>query len=87
MFAELERKSFDLGQRMAERGFGYDDNPYKNVQPRLAAKWDQGYAAACAMQSLADSLNALAPAMEQPAEAQPTAAEVQRAALRLVNAS
>jgi hypothetical protein len=86
MFADLERKSFELGQRMAEKGFGYDDNPYNSVQPRLAAKWDQGYAAACAMQALAENLNAMAPATRQPVESQPTAAEVQRAALRLVNA-
>jgi hypothetical protein len=86
MFADLERKSFELGQRMAEKGFAYSDNPYNSVQPRLAAKWDQGFAASCAMQSLADNLNAMAAAAAQPAEAQPTAAEVQRAALRLVNA-
>jgi hypothetical protein len=86
MFAELERKSFELGQRMAEKGFGYDDNPYNSVQPRLAAKWDQGFAATCAIQSLVDNLNAAAAKAEQPAEAQPAVAEVQRAALRLVNA-
>jgi hypothetical protein len=86
MFADLERKSFELGQRMAEKGFGYGDNPYNSVQPRLATKWDQGYAAACAMQSLAENLNAMAPVATQPVESQPTAAEVQRAALRLVNA-
>lgn len=86
MFADLERKSFELGQRMAEKGFGYGDNPYNSVQPRLATKWDQGYAAACAMQSLAENLNAMAPVATRPVESQPTAAEVQRAALRLVNA-
>lgn len=82
MFPKLERKAFDLGQRMAETGFGVDDNPFQGVQPRLSARWDQGYSKVCAIRALAESFAAArepSPAVQQPA------VEPQRATLRVVN--
>lgn len=43
MFSDLEDRAFLLGRRMAEAAFSMDDNPFANLQPRLARKWIDGY--------------------------------------------
>jgi hypothetical protein len=43
MFSDLEDRAFLLGRRMAEAAFSMDDNPYTNLQPRLARKWVDGF--------------------------------------------
>jgi hypothetical protein len=43
MFSDLEDKAFLLGRRMAEATFSMDDNPFANLQPRLARKWLDGF--------------------------------------------
>ncbi|NJN40035.1 MAG: hypothetical protein HC807_03060 [Gammaproteobacteria bacterium] len=43
MFNDLEDKAFLLGRRMAEAAFSMDDNPFTNLQPRLARKWLDGF--------------------------------------------
>lgn len=43
MFSDLEDKAFLLGRRMAEATFTMDDNPFANLQPRLARKWIDGF--------------------------------------------
>lgn len=43
MFSDLEDKAFLLGRRMAETAFSMDDNPFANLQPRLARRWLDGY--------------------------------------------
>ena len=43
MFSDLEHKAFLLGRRMAETAFSMDDNPFANLQPRLARRWLDGY--------------------------------------------
>lgn len=43
MFNDQEDRAFLLGRRMAETAFTMDDNPFTNLQPRLARKWLDGY--------------------------------------------
>jgi hypothetical protein len=43
MFSDLEHRAFQLGRRMAETAFSIDDNPFANLQPRLARKWIDGF--------------------------------------------
>jgi len=43
MFSDLEDKAFLLGRRMAESAFSMDDNPFANLQPRLARRWLDGF--------------------------------------------
>ena len=43
MFSDLEDRAFSLGRRMAEAAFAMDDNPFANLQPRLARKWLDGF--------------------------------------------
>ena len=43
MFSAQEDKAFALGRRMAEAGFSMDDNPFTNLQPRLARRWLDGF--------------------------------------------
>jgi len=43
MFSDLEHKAFLLGRRMADTAFSMDDNPFTNLQPRLARRWLDGY--------------------------------------------
>jgi hypothetical protein len=46
LFAERERKTLDLGRRMAAAGFSLQDNPFAQVHPRFAGQWAHGYFAA-----------------------------------------
>jgi len=43
MFSDLEDRAFLLGRRMAEAAFAMDDNPFANLQPRLARRWLDGF--------------------------------------------
>jgi len=43
VFSDLEDRAFLLGRRMAETAFTMDDNPFTNLQPRLARKWLDGF--------------------------------------------
>jgi hypothetical protein len=43
MFSDLENRAFLLGRRMADAAFSMDDNPFANLQPRLARKWVDGF--------------------------------------------
>jgi hypothetical protein len=43
MFSDLEDRAFLLGRRMAEAAFSMDDNPFANLQPRLARRWLDGF--------------------------------------------
>lgn len=43
MFSDQEDKAFALGRRMAEAAFSMDDNPFTNLQPRLARRWLDGF--------------------------------------------
>jgi hypothetical protein len=43
MFSNQEDRAFGLGRRMAEAAFSMDDNPYANLQPRLARRWLDGF--------------------------------------------
>jgi hypothetical protein len=43
VFSDLEDKAFLLGRRMAEAAFSMDDNPFANLQPRLARRWLDGF--------------------------------------------
>jgi len=43
MFSDQEDRAFALGRRMAEAAFSMDDNPYANLQPRLARRWLDGF--------------------------------------------
>ncbi|MFO1363676.1 MAG: hypothetical protein U1F45_14580 [Burkholderiales bacterium] len=56
MFADQERKAFDLGRRMAEAGFGLEDNPFVRIHPRLATQWTHGFFAANALNGLRAAL-------------------------------
>ncbi len=56
MFSDLEDRAFVLGRRMAEAAFLMDDNPFANLQPRLARKWLDGFVSANAMHSKASWL-------------------------------
>lgn len=51
MFSDLEDRAFLLGRRMAEAAFSMDDNPFTNLQPRLARKWLDGYVSENALHS------------------------------------
>jgi len=61
LFAEQERKAFDLGRRMAEAGFSLQDNPFAQVHPRFAAQWSHGYFAAHTLRGITSALAALEP--------------------------
>jgi hypothetical protein len=56
LFAEQERKAFDLGRRMAEAGFTLQDNPFEQVHPRFAAQWAHGYFAANTLRGITSAL-------------------------------
>lgn len=56
MFAEQERKAFDLGRRMAAAGFSLQDNPFAQVHPRFAAQWAHGYFAAHTLDGITSAL-------------------------------
>jgi len=43
VFSDLEDKAFTLGRRMAEAAFSMNDNPFANLQPRLARRWLDGF--------------------------------------------
>jgi hypothetical protein len=43
MFTDLEHRAFLLGRRMAEAAFSMDDNPFAQLQPRLARRWLDGF--------------------------------------------
>jgi len=43
VFSDQEDKAFALGRRMAEAAFTMDDNPFTNLQPRLARRWLDGF--------------------------------------------
>ncbi|MCL4802468.1 MAG: hypothetical protein KJ025_22965 [Burkholderiales bacterium] len=43
MFSDLEDRAFLLGRRMAAATFSIDDNPFAQLQPRLARKWLDGF--------------------------------------------
>jgi hypothetical protein len=43
MFSDLEHRAFLLGRRMAEAAFTMDDNPFAQLQPRLARRWLDGF--------------------------------------------
>jgi len=43
MFSDQENRAFLLGRRMADAAFSMDDNPFVNLQPRLARKWIDGF--------------------------------------------
>ncbi|MCC6610110.1 MAG: hypothetical protein IT515_10645 [Burkholderiales bacterium] len=43
MFSDLEHRAFLLGRRMSGAAFSLDDNPYTQLQPRLARKWLDGF--------------------------------------------
>ncbi len=51
MFSDLEDRAFLLGRRMAETAFTMDDNPFANLQPRLARKWLDGFVSETALHS------------------------------------
>lgn len=51
MFSDLEDRAFLLGRRMAEAAFTMDDNPFANLQPRLARKWLDGFVSETALHS------------------------------------
>ncbi len=56
MFAEQERKAFDLGRRMASAGFSIQDNPFAQVHPRFAAQWAHGFVAAHTLDGISSAL-------------------------------
>jgi hypothetical protein len=56
LFAEQERKAFDLGRRMAAAGFSLQDNPFAQVHPRFAAQWAHGYFAAHTLDGITSAL-------------------------------
>jgi hypothetical protein len=56
LFAEQERKAFDLGRRMAAAGFSLQDNPFAQVHPRFAAQWAHGYFAAHTLHGITSRL-------------------------------
>ena len=43
MFSDQEDRAFSLGRRMAEAAFTMEDNPFANLQPRLARRWLDGF--------------------------------------------
>ncbi|MCZ7563738.1 MAG: hypothetical protein M5U08_07960 [Burkholderiales bacterium] len=43
MFNDLEDRAFRLGRRMAVATFSIEDNPFAQLQPRLARKWLDGF--------------------------------------------
>ena len=49
MFSDLEDRAFLLGRRMAGTAFSMDDNPFANLQPRLARKWLDGFVSETAL--------------------------------------
>jgi hypothetical protein len=51
VFSDLEDRAFLLGRRMAEAAFCMDDNPFANLQPRLARKWLDGFVSETALHS------------------------------------
>jgi len=51
VFSDLEDRAFLLGRRMAETAFTLDDNPFANLQPRLARKWLDGFVSETALHS------------------------------------
>jgi len=51
VFSDLEDRAFLLGRRMAEAAFTMDDNPFANLQPRLARKWLDGFVSETALHS------------------------------------
>ena len=53
MFSDQEDRAFALGRRMAEAAFAMDDNPYANLQPRLARRWLDGFVSENALLSKA----------------------------------
>jgi hypothetical protein len=57
MFCDQERRAFELGRRMALVEFGFQDNPYTGVHPRLATQWMQGYVAANTLRGLTSALS------------------------------
>lgn len=56
MFSDQERRAFELGRRMALTEFGFNDNPFLGVHPRLAHQWQQGYVGANALRGLTSAL-------------------------------
>jgi hypothetical protein len=51
VFSDLEDRAFLLGRRMAETAFTLDDNPFANLQPRLARRWLDGFVSETALHS------------------------------------
>ncbi len=57
MFPEREHKAFELGRRMAEKGFSAQDNPFMMVHPRFAAQWSRGFLALHRLRSMAGAVS------------------------------
>jgi hypothetical protein len=56
MFADQERRAFDLGRRMAEANFLLEDNPFAHIHPRFAVQWTHGFFAANALHGLSAAM-------------------------------
>ena len=57
MFPEQEQKAFELGRRMAERGFSAQDNPFTMVHPHFAVQWSRGFLALHRLRNMAGALS------------------------------